>query len=439
MLFNRTMGTELEYGFSDFSEPDCQDELLSYSLIDKWYQNHGSTQFILNGGRFYSDCCHPEYSTPECSDPFELAQYHLAGDYFMMEVFGSGGDKNKKIHIFRDNIDPVNNSYGLHENYLVVNTFNAKIFNQSLLPFLATRYILFGNGHVDQFGKFLISQRASVLDCVESFGYAMVKSRALINHRLVSYLPENLVDKYRRIHLVCGDANVSHWANILKFGVTSLVLSLLETDINLGNLGFQYYLSAIKKINSDLTFTCQLLCQDGKKRSALEIQKIYCDRVFLLLSGYAAKYKNVPKWCLEIHDLWSKSLESLSRFDIENISCNLTWIDWVAKYYLAKSWVKNDVDPNHLFSIFMDYHNINPNKSLAVYLNQNSDFIRPYFKVHQLQAATYFPSSHIRAKQRSVWVSRLLNPTDQYKNLNIDWVGVTIKNQLLEFDFPDDS
>ncbi|MBZ0160318.1 MAG: proteasome accessory factor PafA2 family protein, partial [bacterium] len=186
---------------------------------------------LRNGGRLYVDGAHPEYSTPECTNARDLVCYEKAGERIFELCLASANltlPERQRIFIYKNNSDGKGNSYGHHENYLMERRVPFDRIVQGLAPFLVTRLIFAGAGKVGVENgaepcDFQISQRA---DFFETFiGLDTMAKRPIINTRDEPHADE---EKYRRLHVIVGDSNMSEVATYLKVGTTAIVLAMVE-------------------------------------------------------------------------------------------------------------------------------------------------------------------------------------------------------------------
>ena len=253
---NRIAGIETEYGCLVTEGGESGDawpvrvknhlfKKLHVGVLDQHYRDYeeppGNGGFLLNGGRFYLDMGHIEYATPECRAVRDIVACDLAGDAMLQGAIEAMGVTDS-VAFLKNNIDHgTNATFGCHENYLMRRETDFTEANTvALLSFLATRQIFTGAGRVGQASplafeveplppyervEFQMSQRA---DHIVNDIYQWVQfNRAIINAR-----DEPLADyrRYRRLHLLIGDSNMSPFATAMKIGTTHLVLSLLEED-----------------------------------------------------------------------------------------------------------------------------------------------------------------------------------------------------------------
>ena len=191
--------------------------------------------FLENGARFYLDTgCHPEYATPECASPMDVMIYDKAGERILENLLNYAQNKvheegfQGELAIFKNNTDFVGNSYGCHENYLADRTADFYYMAEQLIPFLVTRQIFTGAGKVFRTRRgtvYHISQRAQHIR--QKISGTTTNERSIINTRDE---PHAIKEKYRRLHIIVGDSNMSEFSTYLKVGTTALVLQMIEDD-----------------------------------------------------------------------------------------------------------------------------------------------------------------------------------------------------------------
>src|SRR5271156_6579679 len=185
---------------------------------------------LTNGARLYVDHAHPEYSTPECTNPLSAVIWDKAGERIMAAAAERAATipGAAPIQLYKNNTDNKGVSYGTHENYLMRRAPPFADIVKNLTPFFTTRQVICGAGRVgigaDGRGSgFQISQRADFFEV--EVGLETTLKRPIINTRDE---PHADPEKYRRLHVIIGDANLSEVATYLKLGTTSLVLTLIE-------------------------------------------------------------------------------------------------------------------------------------------------------------------------------------------------------------------
>ena len=236
--------------------------------------------FLRNGARLYLDVgSHPEYATPECDDIRELVVHDKAGERILEGLLvdaerrlreeGIAGD----IYLFKNNTDSAGNSYGCHENYLVGRHGEFSRLADVLIPFLVTRQIICGAGKVLQTPRgavYCVSQRAEHI--WEGVSSATTRSRPIINTRDE---PHADAERYRRLHVIVGDSNMSETTTLLKLGTTDLVLRMIEANVVMRDLTLENPIRAIREISHDITGRRKVRLANGREASALEIQMEY--------------------------------------------------------------------------------------------------------------------------------------------------------------------
>lgn len=430
LLARRTYGMETEYSIvSEKDHVDVADKLLS--LKTKSLHN----QFISNSGRLYLDLLHPEYATPECLDPWELACYHHAGDVIMHDLQVEARNQGMPVQLRRDNIDwpqddRAANSYGCHENYLTLARVAKTVLRRQLIPYLVSAPLLFGSGYSDPKGKYHFSVRATVLDLLESSN-ATLHNRALINTRDESHLPINYSKDYARLHVTCRDANVSQQATFLKTASLSIILAMIETGWLFDDLMPVQPVQAANCLNGDISGNVKVITNSGPK-SALEIQLLILSRVGIYLE-WVSECDRLPDWVLEAYRLWSQALGDISSFSLNERPPSSYWIDWWLKWHLLQKYRQcfPDPSPAALFAVSMDYHNLDPDESFAHQLIKDKLLIRRFSDDH-LRSAADTPSTHPRAIHRAKWIEKAV---EDLTISAINWSKCTVDNSIVVFDF----
>jgi proteasome accessory factor A len=234
----RIYGVETEYGiiFTPEGRKTLPVEKAIRFLFEKLITTeHFLNVFLENGARFYQDTgCHPEYATPECASPRQLLVYDKAGERILEDLQIYAEEKIReeriagKLSIFKNNTDFVGNSYGCHENYLVDRDVDFYYLAEQLIPFLVTRQIYSGAGKVFQTQEgvhYCISQRAQHI--YQKISGTTTNDRSIINTRDEPHADR---EKYRRLHVIVGDSNMSEYTNFLKVGACAVVLQMIEDN-----------------------------------------------------------------------------------------------------------------------------------------------------------------------------------------------------------------
>ncbi len=335
---------------------------------------------LPNGARLYTDHAHPEYSTPECLQAKDAVACDKAGERILLEGVQALRETLPlcEVALFKNNIDHQGHSYGCHENYLLEAEAHQECLVrnpdkalQTLIPFLVTRQVLAGAGKVGGWPReapYQVSQRADFLESL--FGLETTHNRPLINTR-----DEHHADpkRFRRLHLILGDANMCEFASFLKVGSTQLVLMMLEDGFIKEDFRLEDPLAALKKIST--RFDCQVELANGKKSTAVELQERFLEQ--------AAAYPHIgggpqePK-VEEIVACWEYALKGLKQLrlsadlDLEDDPLELTRrLDWVMKLWLFGRYRREKGlmwDNPVLRVLDLQYHNIDPKDGIFYHL-----------------------------------------------------------------------
>jgi proteasome accessory factor A len=392
----KVLGTETEYGISAAGQSDFNPVVASSLLIStyagslrriRWdYEDEsplrdargfepvpasagsdedlGLANVILpNGARYYVDHAHPEYSTPECLTARELVVHDKAGERVLerslTEVAGQM-PSTPQLSIYKNNSDGKGNSYGTHENYLVDRATPFGDIVRDLTPFFVTRQVFCGAGKLgaeaswDERGRpiYQLSQRADFFET--EVGLETTLKRPIINTRDE---PHADPEKYRRLHVIVGDANMCEVAQYLKVGTTAIVLKMIE-DSFLPDLTLLSAVMAIHDVSRDLELRGQIVLADGRRLSPIQVQWEYLE--------HAKKYverEDDTEVNRDVVERWEMVLATL---EDEPLSLHRE-LDWVAKYRLLEAFRTRDGldwgDPK-LRAIDLQYHDVRRDKGL---------------------------------------------------------------------------
>jgi len=333
-------------------------------------ETHLVNAVLTNGARYYVDHAHPEYSTPECADALECVRYDKAGERILarsMEAAARSLSTGQDIVVYKNNSDRKGNSYGTHENYLMDRAAPFGRIVAQVMPHFITRQIYTGAGKVGTEAAstggmdvpFQLSQRADFFE--EEVGLETTLKRPIVNTRDE---PHADAQKYRRLHVIVGDANLSEVATFLKVGTTSLVLSMIEDDW-LGRRAFtpQSPVAAIRKVSYDLSLAAPLAMVDGGSMTALEIQWEYLDLARKYADEHGLQCVGGEEVGTELLARWEAVLMAL-----ESDPMSLAGqIDWVAKYRLLNGYRERhglSWDAPRLAAMDLQYHDVRPGRSL---------------------------------------------------------------------------
>src|SRR6187402_796271 len=257
----RIFGLETEYGVTCTYRGQRRlspDEVARYLFRRVVSWGRSSNVFLENGARLYLDVgSHPEYATPECDSIYDLVVHDKAGERILEHLLLSAEQRLREegirgvIYLFKNNTDSAGNSYGCHENYLTSRQDDFSHYVEVLIPFFVSRQIFAGSGKVLQTARgamYCIAQRAEHI--WEGVSSATTRSRPIINTRDE---PHADAERYRRLHVIVGDSNMSEWSAFLKVGATDLVLAMVEEATVLRDLTLENPIRAIREISHDMS------------------------------------------------------------------------------------------------------------------------------------------------------------------------------------------
>jgi len=437
MAIPKVIGTETEYGISAIGAPDFNPVLSSSLLIStyagalrriRWdYEQEsplrdargfepvqvrepaeedlGLANVILpNGARYYVDHAHPEYSTPECASPRQLVIHDKAGERVLersLTELHHVLPPGQRIAIYKNNSDGKGNSYGTHENFLVDRGTPFGNIVRDLTPFLVSRQIYTGAGKLGGEApwddrdrhRYQLSQRADFFEA--EVGLETTLKRPIINTRDE---PHADPDKYRRLHVIIGDANMSEVATYLKLGTTSIVLKMIE-DEYLPDLTMANPVAALHEISRDVSCTAQVRLADGRRLKAVEIQWEYLER--------ARKYVEQEDDTPDNRDVLQRWEYVLSGLESDPLSLQRE-LDWVAKYRLLEGYRERDglawSDPK-LRLIDLQYHDIRTDKGLY-YRMAAAGKVERLVSDQEIERAVMEPPEDTRAYFRGRCIAR---------------------------------
>jgi len=349
-------------------------------------------KLLPNGGRLYVDGAHPEYATPECTNPRELMAFERAGERVLADCLRAlaqarGGEK---FLLYKNNTDGKGNSYGYHENYLLARSVPFDQIARMLLPFLVTRQIYAGAGKVgaeNQTGptEYQISQRADFFECLIDLN-TMVK-RPIINTRDE---PHADPAKYRRLHVIVGDANMAELSTYLKLGTTAIVLEMLEASAEFPNLDLEDPIRAIKEVSRDLDMKGTLKLADGRVTSAIGIQRAYLKTA---MDFYACH--ELTQITKDVLVRWEEALDKLERDPMLLVR----ELDWVAKRQMIRSYMERRGcgwnDPRVLL-LDLQYHDVRPERGLY-YTLERSNLVDRLLQDSEIAEAEHKAPANTRA------------------------------------------
>jgi proteasome accessory factor PafA2 len=336
-------------------------------------ETHLVNAVLTNGARYYVDHAHPELSIPECRDAREVVVWDKAAEEILVRSMRAAQatlPPGQEVVVYKNNSDRKGNSYGCHENYLVDRAVPFHRIVAGILPFFVTRQLFAGAGKVGSEAPgissaqvpFQLSQRADFFE--EEVGLETTLKRPIVNTRDE---PHCDAQKYRRLHVILGDANCSEIATFLKVGSTALVLAMIEDDELPRNLALASPVQALRQVSYDLDLNLLLELADGGRISALDIQWEYLTwaRKYADTHGLEAVGEVVGAEILRRWELVLTALET----DPMSLAGSL---DWVAKYSLLSAYRERNGlgwDAARLAAMDLQYHDLRPERSLFARLD----------------------------------------------------------------------
>jgi Pup amidohydrolase len=386
----------------------------AYYEIDKRrplsFEEIKSDLVLSNGARFYNDHAHPEYSTPECTTLRQIVAQDKAGERILAECARRRNQKlpsGYEVRLYKNNTDFSGHSYGCHDNYLMRRDIAWDQIVAGILPFLVTRQIFAGAGKMgveaesgqSEPGNYQISQRADFFSVVVSID--TMNRRPLINTRDEPHVDAS---RYRRFHVILGDSNMSEWSTAMKIGTTALVLDLIERG-EAPHLEIAQPVDANKSISRDQTYDWIIELKDGRKISAIDVQRIYLRAASKLgpLSNSQDVGANEEERAWILRE-WENVLNDLER---DTMSAR-DRVDWAAKKFLLDALQEEEKlswsDP-WLQSIDLEYHNLDLDRGLY-YEVLRKGLMRRVTTEDEIKSAIFNPPESTRAFFRGRTVAR---------------------------------
>ncbi len=434
MALRKVLGTETEFGITVLNQPGFNPIVASAAVVNSYPGNVSRIRWsyedespgrdlrgtevrtapavdtdsglvntvLTNGARLYVDHAHPEYSSPECADPWTAALYDKAGERVMVEAVAAaqallGPEERMVVH--KNNSDGKGNSYGAHENYLIARATPFSDIVRHLTPFFVTRQIFTGAGKVGaENGQpdagFQLTQRADFFE--EEVGLETTLKRPIINTRDE---PHADASRYRRLHVIIGDANLSEIQTFLKLGTTALVLDAIEDGVFASAIEIADPVRALWTVSHDPTLNATFETVGGGAMRALDVQWRYFETVsaHARRSGVAAVWEDVLRgWEQVLVDLEREPMDTSDR------------LDWTAKLRILNAYrARDDLAWNHpkLRLLDLQYHDVDPLRSLYQRLVDRGAMQR-LFNDDQVKAAVVDPPADTRAFFRGSCVRR---------------------------------
>ena len=424
----RIFGIENEYGVTCTLRGQRRlspDEVARYLFRRVVSWGRSSNVFLANGARLYLDVgSHPEYATPECDSVRQLVVHDKAGERILEQLLTSAeqrlGDEgvHGDVYLFKNNTDSAGNSYGCHENYCTSRRDDFSSYTEVLIPFLVSRQIYAGAGKVLQTARgarYCVSQRAEHI--WEGVSSATTRSRPIINTRDE---PHADAERYRRLHVIVGDSNMSEYTNFLKVGACSLMLRMLEEpQVVLRDMTLENPIRAIREISHDMTCTQRVRLANGREVSALDIQSEYLNRAL----RFAEHHDLTDEEQLAL-DMWEYTLSHLEddplKLDRE--------LDWVIKYKLIEAYRERHdltLSDARVALVELQYHDVNRERGLF-YRMQRKGMVDRIVTDEEISHAVEHPPQTTRARLRGEFIKRA---KERKRDYTVDWVHLKLNDQ----------
>ena len=424
----RIYGIETEYGVTCTFRGVRRlspDEVARYLFRRVVSWGRSSNVFLANGARLYLDVgSHPEYATPECDSVEQLVVHDKAGEWILDQLVESAEQRLAEegirgdVYLFRNNTDSAGNSYGCHENYLTSRDDDLAHYSEVLIPFLVSRQIYAGAGKVLQTARgaqFSIAQRSEHI--WEGVSSATTRSRPIINTRDEPHADS---DRYRRLHVIVGDSNMSEYTTFLKVGACSLMLRMLEDpQVVLRDMTLENPIRAIREISHDLTCRQRVRLANGREVSAVDIQSEYLARAL----RYAETHELSPEEKTAL-GMWEHVMAGLER---DPLSLDRE-VDWVIKHRLIERYCARhgtDLDDPRVAQLDLQYHDINRDRSVF-YKLQRAGLTERMVGDDQIAEAVDTPPQTTRARLRGEFIRRA---KERKRDYTVDWVHLKLNDQ----------
>ncbi len=423
----RIFGIESEYGVTCVLRGQRRlspDEVARYLFRRVVSWGRSSNVFLENGARLYLDVgSHPEYATPECDSILDVVAHDRAGERILEGLVESAEQRlaeegiRGQIYLYRNNTDSAGNSYGCHENYLIQRSTDFHRMIDTLIPFLVTRQIWAGAGKLLQTSRgtvYSLAQRAEHI--WEGSSSATTRSRPIINTRDE---PHADAERYRRLHVIAGDSNMSEYTTYVKIGSMVALLQMLEDEVVFRDLTLENPIRAIREISHDMTCRRKIRLANGRELSALDIQWEYLERVmrYMRASALSPEVERAVA-------MWEHLLTGLEK---DPLTLHRE-VDWVAKYHVIERYKMRHGLPlssAKLALIDLNYHDVNRERGLFYTLERAGLVDRMVTDASVTKAMTDPPAT-TRARLRGEFIRAAKL---KRRDFTVDWVHLKLNDQ----------
>jgi len=423
----RIFGLENEYGVTCVLRGQRRlspDEVARYLFRRVVSWGRSSNVFLENGSRLYLDVgSHPEYATPECDSLYDVVAHDKAGERILEGLVESAEIRLAEegirgdIYLYRNNTDSAGNSYGCHENYLIRRHADFQRTIDTLIPYLVTRQIWAGAGKLLNTARGTVYSLAQRSEHIwEGSSSATTRSRPIINTRDE---PHADAEKYRRLHVIAGDSNMSEYVTYVKVGATVALLQMLEDEVVFRDLTLENPIRAIREISHDTTCRRRVRLANGRELSALDIQWEYLERVM--------RYARVSGVTPEIEraiSMWEHLLTGLEK---DPLTLHRE-VDWVAKHHLMDRYSrKHDLPLSspRLALIDLNYHDVNRERGLY-YKMEKRGLMDRIVTDDAINSAMVKAPGTTRARLRGEFIRAA---KAKRRDFTVDWVHLKLNDQ----------
>jgi len=425
----RIYGIETEFGLTFYPSGQTylpMEKVIGYLFEDVVPTGWPSNAFLPNGARFYQDTgCHPEYATPECASIRSVITHDKAGERMLASRLKPAQKKLASegyvgtLYAYKNNVDSMGNTYGCHENYLLDRRVDFWHLAEQITPFFITRQLYCGAGKIyreqGQAG-FAISQRASHIH--EASSSSTTSSRSIINTRDE---PHADAERYRRLHMIVGDSNMSEYTAYLKVGITGMLLSVLEEGGKFPNLSLADPVGALQQISTDLSLSAPLKMAKGGEMTALQIQWRY-------LKVAARHFRGLKRGVFRhlLND-WEAVLTALET-DPDSLSDR---IDWIAKRQVMRGLMQRkgcDWGDPRVAMLDLQYHDIDPERGIY-YLLERQGKMRRICRDREIDRAIVEAPNDTRARIRGQFIRFAKERNRPY---SVDWTYLKLSGYFEE-------
>jgi proteasome accessory factor PafA2 len=398
----------------DYDQEDPLADARGFELDDEYdvpspQENMAINKVLPNGARYYVDHAHPEFSTPECSNVLDVLRYEKAGER-ILNLSRLGANQllppGQGIIVYKNNSDQKGNSYGYHENYLIDRRTPFQTIVDQMTPFFVSRQVICGAGKVGAENgtdpvDYQISQRADFFET--EVGLDTMVKRPIINTRDE---PHANRDRYRRLHVIVGDANMSEYTTYLKLGTTMIVLQMLEEGFLREDVTLRNPVRAFKEISHDPTCKALVVLNNGKQMTAIDIQRCFHAAAQRYIATHPECHPTYPAIVAE----WGTVLDRLASDPMQLYH----EIEWVMKLHLLTNYMARRHsgwnDPR-IAMMDLQYHDVRPEKGLYFLLERNGTARRMLTEAEIVRAIddppedtrAYFRGQCLKKFKNQIW------------------------------------